>query len=114
MPSASPLSAEQVQELLSGEYVSRPKESHSHSIQIGPLTRTSQSSRCAARGCGTPTNGFKVKGISYCSLHAMYALNRMLIPDEYNLDECDCNAGRHSMGLIHTEGCPLFKQHKEK
>lgn len=116
---ASPLNADQIAELLKTPQrqtrSSAPKSTitpHARPIQLGPLGWRNEPERCVSRGCGASTLT-KVNGITYCGTHALYKLNEMLIPLEYNLQDCDCNAGRHSMGNIHTEGCPLYDQVKD-
>lgn len=46
--------------------------------QKGPLRWFDNSSRCAARGCSSPTF-LKLRGISYCTMHTLRHMNEMLI-----------------------------------
>lgn len=88
---------------------------HARPIQVGPLRYRDESMRCAARGCAGPTL-IQVDGIPYCYTHALYALNHIIIQchSDYehvnNLQDCICNAGRHSMGNVHTDDCPIYEQ----
>lgn len=94
-------------------------ESRERPVQVGPLRWFDQTDRCANRGCSSPCL-IKIKGVPYCTTHALYALNKLYVDElfdtgqiDIDLHECDCNAGKHSMGNIHTEGCPIFAKVKE-
>lgn len=79
-------------------------------IQIGPLRYNDTTERCASRNCGTPTY-ITVKGIRYCSSHALYELNRLLLSsDNYDYSDCSCKAGMHSKMNIHTSDCPIWQR----
>lgn len=111
----SPLSNEEIAALLKPSR--KPRESKpqttkskTRSIQLGPLGWSDEVARCVSRGCGSTTL-VRINGIVYCVTHALYVLNKMLITD-YDLDQCTCNAGRHSYGNIHTDDCPLFQEKK--
>lgn len=88
-------------------------------VQLGPLHWHDSDGRCASRGCSGPTR-IRVEGIPYCSTHALYALNYMLIQIHsdyedvsYTKADCTCNAGKHSMMNIHGPDCILYERIKE-
>lgn len=114
----SSLDLETIQKLLKDDtaqtVVTKKKASTGETIrpvQIGPLKYKDESMRCAARGCGSPTL-IEINGVPYCYTHAIYALNHIVIQihSDYNLQDCTCNAGRHSMGNVHTDDCPIYDQ----
>jgi len=84
-------------------------------IQIGPLRYMEKDDKCASRGCSGPSR-IQVKGVPYCSSHALYALNElyMKLEGKYEFDDCVCNAGRHSKHNVHTTDCPVFQRLKER
>jgi len=109
------LSQEQIKQLMKTE--SRPKTTtksadvspHARPIQVGPLRYNENDARCASKGCSGPTR-ISVGGVPYCSTHALYKLNQMLITER--IDDCDCNAGKHSMRQCHIKGCPVWERSK--
>lgn len=46
--------------------------------QHGPLRRFEKEMRCASRRCGSSTF-LKVRGVQYCTAHALIKLNEMLV-----------------------------------
>lgn len=68
-----------------------PRERYPLPPQYGPLIYYEREHRCASRGCGSPTH-YKVRGIPYCSIHALRKLNEMVCeltgegPDNANSD----------------------------
>jgi hypothetical protein len=113
------LDIDTIQELLKQDKVFETV--HPRPVQLGPLQWKDTTDRCAARGCSTPTY-IRIGGIPYCTSHALYALNLIVIKTQpqYNTipyNDCNCKAGRHSMMNIHTDDCVLFgriKESKEK
>lgn len=45
--------------------------------QYGPFRFYDTETRCASRGCGSPTR-YKLQGIPYCSVHVIRKMNEML------------------------------------
>jgi len=84
-------------------------------MQVGPLRYTEETGRCASRNCSSPTH-ILVEGVRRCTSHALYELNRLLIAHhggfDYAVKLCECNAGKHSVGNVHTSDCPTFRQLK--
>lgn len=120
---ASPLSADEIADLLKSKPSTGRKPATKTTsvqplerpIQIGPLKyHELPNKRCASKGCAAPTL-ISVSGVPYCSSHALYKLNQMILIDSgVNVDECECNAGKHSMGNVHTSDCPLYRQNKNE
>ena len=100
--------------LLSGEEKSKPVNTRPRPIQLGVVRWRDKPERCASRGCGSPTH-ITVVGVTRCTTHALYELNRLHIAatdpiaDE-RIKNCTCKAGLHSVGNIHTSDCPTFIQ----
>jgi len=63
---------------LLGQEESPGKREYPVPPQVGPLRHFDVSSRCASRGCGSPTF-LKVRGIRRCTIHALRELNQMLV-----------------------------------
>lgn len=76
--------------------------------QIGPLKYFEQSSPCASRGCAVQCH-VKVRGVPYCTTHALYVLNEIILRELEHIDlsVCECDAGKFSKGNIHTYNCPI-------
>lgn len=86
---------------------------HPKPIQVGPLHYRDETNRCASRGCGTQCL-IEVSGIPYCSSHALYELNRLLLDKEgFDYSDCNCKAGAHSKMNVHTSDCPVWARVKE-
>lgn len=78
-------------------------------VQLGPLRWFDTTDRCSSRGCGSPTL-IKVRGIPYCTSHALNELNRIILSELelVDLSRCTCKAGVHSKGNIHTADCDMY------
>ena len=111
------LSPEQIKELMATKPKPQPRVIKTPQVvgprptQLGPLHWYDQTMRCAQRGCGSPCL-IKVRGIPYCQNHALTILNRIVMVEIENIsvEDCICNAGRHSNGNIHTHECPLSRE----
>lgn len=108
-----PLSPEEIDALLKGELkkstggdinvLPRPK-------QLGPLRWRDERGYCTSRGCGSPCL-IEVRGVYYCTTHALNVLNRIILEEleHVDLSECTCKAGVHSKGNIHTYDCAMYE-----
>jgi len=75
-----PLSLEKIQQL-QAKQASKSAVAWEPEIKQGPvrpLLHTDKTRRCVQRKCMTPA-GWSVKGIPYCVIHAMYALNALVV-----------------------------------
>lgn len=78
------------------------------SLQLGPLRWAETSTSCASRGCGSPTL-IRVKGIPYCSAHALQELNRLLLDaDGIDYSDCNCKSGILSKMNLHGSECEVY------
>jgi len=114
------LDAETIEKLLKGEIASLSKKTPTgvpgqasilpRPIQLGPLKWYDTTQPCASRGCTSPTY-IKIRGISYCTTHALNMLNQIIIQELEGIDtsKCNCKAGVHSKNNIHTYDCDLVK-----
>lgn len=57
-----------------------PKKRYDPPKQVGPLRFTDRESRCASRGCSSPTY-LKLEGVPRCSAHALVMMNEMLVKE---------------------------------
>lgn len=120
---SNPLSPEQIAALLGTTPTANrgPRKSknstaalaikYARPVQVGPLGWGSEAKPCTARRCGSSTL-VRFRGAPMCAVHALYSLNRLLVNPEIDLSQCDCSAGLHSNGNLHTEGCPVYEQVK--
>lgn len=79
--------------------------------QIGPLRWYDKQGRCSSRGCGSPTY-IRVMGAPYCTTHALYMLNKLLLsydPAPF-YEDCTCKAGEMSKQNLHTEDCAIYER----
>lgn len=76
--------------------------------QLGPLKWAEDTKPCCSRGCTSPTF-IRVRGIPYCTSHALNVLNAIILDEIEGVDltKCTCKAGRYSYGNIHTHDCDL-------
>jgi hypothetical protein len=110
---SSSLSLEQIDALLT-DNTKADGTAHEKPIQIGPLKYSITESRCVSRRCGAPTM-ISVNGASYCSTHALYELNRIVLgltDMDWVLKECNCKTGEFSKGCMHNEDCGTFARLK--
>lgn len=92
-----------------------PKKSLAHGeagkypncARVGPFYFVDTSHTCASKGCGTATYCM-VANVPYCMIHTIYRLNSLIIENEWDFSDCNCNAGKHSMFNIHTEDCAMY------
>lgn len=109
------LTSEEIQALLKKELVKatggtiKSASQLPRPIQLGPLKWLDKSSNCRSRNCNSPCM-IQVHGVSYCTTHALNALNEIILREmeHVNLDECTCRAGGYSKGNIHTIDCVLY------
>lgn len=107
-----PLDPEQIQALLKKELkkaVGGDISALPRPMQLGPISWHDVTERCTSRGCGSPTL-VKVRGVPYCTTHALNKLNEIILREleHMNLDDCSCKAGGYSKGNIHTYDCALY------
>jgi hypothetical protein len=111
----TPLSLDAIQALLNSD--KKKPEAHKSTlrerpVQAGLLRWSDKTKPCTSRGCRAPAL-IRIHGAPYCTTHALNVLNMECMKldgtwEKYNLDSCDCNAGKHSRQNIHGEGCPVF------
>lgn len=82
-------------------------------VQLGPLKWHEATERCGSRNCGSPTR-IRVRGIPYCTTHALNILNQIILQEleHVDLSQCNCTAGVHSKGNIHTHDCTMYETTK--
>src|SRR3954454_18051305 len=97
------LDAETINKLLNGEIASLAKKPATgggskefkvpRPIQLGPLRWYDVTEPCASRGCTSPTY-IRIRGISYCTSHALNMLNQIIIQELEGVDtsQCTCKA----------------------
>lgn len=103
------LSLDQIDALLTGN-TKDDGTPHEKPVQIGPLKYNDIESKCVSRRCGAPTM-ISVNGASYCSTHALYELNRIILHSaemDWVFNECNCKTGEFSKGCMHNEDCATF------
>lgn len=113
----SSLDLDTITQLLAGEAAqeraNKPENKYPRAMQLGSLRYSDNVERCVNRGCASPTM-IRINGIPRCNSHALYELNRLIIAQDSYLDgcikNCSCNAGRHSVGNVHTSDCATFIQ----
>lgn len=83
---------------------------HPRSLQLGPLKWAEESKPCTSRGCGSPTM-IRVRGIPYCTSHALQVLNQIILTElqHYDLSRCTCKPGVLSRGNIHNADCDMYQ-----
>lgn len=58
--------------------LTRTKAHYAKLPEGGPVTLTESTSRCASRGCSSPT-WYKLRGVPYCSTHLIVALTQEIV-----------------------------------
>lgn len=80
---------------------------------IGPLRLKDVLSPCTSKGCRVQTN-ITIKGVHYCTVHALDQLNLIFIRQSWisALEDCTCTAGKFSAFNRHTPDCALYSRIK--
>src|SRR6266404_8972700 len=113
MSSGTPLSMDDIATLLAPKSkTAQAQLPHARPLQAGLLRWMDESNRCASRGCASPTF-IRVRGIPYCTSHALNCINEEYMKldgtyEKLDIDSCTCKAGKHSFNNIHTDDCPVF------
>jgi len=93
----SSLSLDDIANLLKDESI-RPKPK-----QIGPLRCNREYRNCSK--CGVVC-GITIEGDYYCTTHALYRINQLILP--IVVADCTCDAGRRTMHSLHTADCAIY------
>lgn len=106
-----PLSPEEISALLNKEKTKATGAGaavKNPTMQIGPLRWADESKPCSSRGCGSPCL-CRVRGIPYCTTHALQMLNQFCLEHEgIDYSACSCKSGVHSKYNLHTNDCALY------
>ena len=72
--------------------------------QVGPVHYNREYNHCSR--CGVAC-GITVEGTYYCTSHALYAINELILPDTI-IEDCTCDVGRRTAHSLHTSDCAIY------